>query len=72
MQTNFRLLSVASLTTLAMLTACTKNSVSITFPTNDNTSEVTTHSDDQNSVSDDMDGVANDINVAVESSSSFS
>jgi len=72
MQINFRLLSVATLTTIATLTACTKNSVSIKFPLQDNSNEVSTHSDDQNSVSDDMDGVTNDINVAVESSTSFS
>jgi hypothetical protein len=70
MQLNFRLLSVVTLAAFTTFTACKKEStVSVTL---DGSTEVTTHSDDQSNVSNDMDAVANDVNAAVESSTNFS
>jgi hypothetical protein len=70
MQLNFRLLSVVTLAAFTTFTACKKEST-VSFNL-DGSTEVTTHSDDQSNVSNDMDAVANDVNAAVESSTNFS
>ncbi|MFL5773123.1 MAG: hypothetical protein ACJ75F_08195 [Flavisolibacter sp.] len=66
MQINVRLMSVITLALFTTFTACKKEPI-----TNDS-SEMTTHSEDQSIVSNDMDDIANDVNVALETSSSFS
>jgi hypothetical protein len=68
MQIKFRLLSVIALIVFTSLVSCKKDVV-LKF---DTSTEVQTHSDDQTNVSNDMDDIANDVNVAVESSSTFS
>jgi len=66
MQINVRILSVITLALFTTFTSCKKETVS------NDSSEMTTHSEDQSMVSNDMDDIANDINIAVESSTSFS
>lgn len=66
MQLNFRLLSVLALTLFISFSSCKKES-----SVADNSTEITTHSDDQNRVSGDMDAITNDINLAVEADGSF-
>jgi hypothetical protein len=62
------LLSLAStLFLVAIFTACKKE----TGASNDNTTEASTQSDDQERVSSEVDAVANDADVAVEASTSF-
>lgn len=68
MQMNFRMASVITLALITSFTACKKDEVK-----NDSSStEVTTHSDDQNRVSGDLDDVTNDANLALESDFGFS
>lgn len=67
MQINFRLLSVITLATFTTFTACKKDSK----PT-DSSTELATHADDQNQVSNQMDIVASEASLAIESSSSLS
>ena len=58
----------ASMFLLAVVfTACQKDAVTAT----DYTTETTTHSDDQSRFSNEIDGVANDADAAVEASSGF-
>lgn len=64
---NFRLMSVAALTVLVTFTACKKESTP-----KDNATEVSTHTEDQNYVSNEMDAVVNEANVALENDASFS
>lgn len=64
----FCLMSVIALTVLTTFVACKKDS----DPTTDPDTEMTIHSDDQVRVSNEMDAVANDANIAVESNSTFS
>ena len=68
MQFNFRLLSVITLAAFTTFTACKKESSS----TSDNTEEMTMHSDDQSNISNNMDAVTNEVNLAMESNTSFS
>lgn len=67
MQINFRQLPLMALTVLFCLTACKKDDTP-----NDNTKEVETHSEDQNYVSNEMDALVNEANVALESDANFS
>jgi hypothetical protein len=67
MQMKFRLMSVLALTVFTTFTACKKDSV----PADKPSTELSTHSDDQNEVSNSMDDIANDANLAVESNSFF-
>jgi len=66
MQINVRIMSVLTLALFTTFTACKKETV------NNDSTEMTTHSEDQSMVSNGMDDISNDINVAVESSTSFS
>lgn len=66
MQINVRILSVITLALFTTITSCKKETVS------NDSSEMTTHSEDQSMISNDMDDIANDINLAIESSASFS
>lgn len=69
MKLNFRLVPVITLAVLTTFSSCKKESSK-----DDNTDpaiEVAAHSDDQSSVSDGMDAIANDVNAAVESSADF-
>jgi hypothetical protein len=68
MQTNFRLLPVAALALLATFTSCKKEA----SKTSDSSTELTTHADDQNRVSTQLDAVSNDASLAVESSAAYS
>ena len=68
MQMNLRLVSLLTLTVLFTFTSCKKDDQ----PTTDNKTEVTTHSEDQNRVAGDMDGITNDVNLAIETDGSFS
>jgi len=68
MQMKFRLMSVLTLTIFTTFTACKKDAVSTDKPS----TELATHSDDQNEVSNSMDDVANDANLAVESNAFYS
>jgi hypothetical protein len=67
MKTNFRLLAVASVSLSLVFTACTKPVTEM----QDNKPEQTTHNDDANTVSNEMDAVTNDANIAIESNSYF-
>lgn len=67
MQTNFRLLPVLILALLTTFTACKKDSKPA-----DSTTELATHADDQNRVSSQMDAVASEASLALESSASYS
>ena len=67
MQMNFRLMSILTFTVLFSFTACKKENTST-----ENANEVETHSEDQNYVSNEMDAVINEVNVALESDASFS
>jgi hypothetical protein len=67
MQLNFRLVPVATLALFTTFTACKKESKTST----DNSTELTTHADDQSRVSTQIDAVANDANLALESSAAF-
>ncbi len=67
MQNKLRLLSVVTLALFTTFTACKKEAVS-----SDTSTEITTHAEDQSTVSSDMDAIANDVNVAVESTTNFS
>jgi hypothetical protein len=68
MQLNFRLWSVLGLVLFTTITSCKKDDQSAT----DNTTEITTHSEDQSRVSGDMDEITNDVNIALEADGSFS
>jgi hypothetical protein len=68
MQINFRLLPVLTLAVFTTFTACKKDSK----PATDSTTELATHADDQNQVSNQMDIVANDASMAIESSTTYS
>ena len=70
MQPNFRFLTMAALPVLTVVTACKKDSSQ--QPTNDQNPELTTHSEDANRVSAEMDAVDLDLNYALEANSSFS
>ena len=70
MQFNFRLMSVLTLAVFTTFTACKKED-SKKDNTTDQTTEITAHSDDQSAVSDGMDALATDVDVAVESSTGF-
>lgn len=67
MQINFRLLPVLTLAIFTTFTACKKDSK----PDNSST-ELTTHADDENRVSTQIDAVATDASLAIESSAAFS
>lgn len=67
MKKQIKLLSIAILSVAIAFTACKKE----TSPKNSD-SEISTHSDDQTRFSTDVDAVANDANIALESYSSFS
>jgi hypothetical protein len=69
MQTNFRLLPVLTLALLTTFTACKKED---SKSTTDSSAELTTHADDQNRVSTQLDAVANDASLAIESSAAYS
>ena len=68
MQINFRLMPVITLAVFTTFTACKKEST----PSTDSTTEMATHADDQNQVSGQIDAVANDASLAIESSATFS
>lgn len=68
MQLNFRLLPVLTLAVFTTFTACRKESASLEI---DNTAEIQTHADDESNVSAELDGVANDANIALESDTYF-
>jgi len=70
MQLNFRLMSVLTLAVFTTFTACKKDSKK--DDTTDQSTEITAHSDDQSAVSDGMDALTTDVDVAVESSTGFS
>ena len=69
MQTNFRLLPVITLAVLTGLTACKKEN---SKPPPDSNQQLTTHADDQNRISSQIDAVANDVSFSIESSAAFS
>jgi hypothetical protein len=68
MQINFRLLPVLTLAVFTTFTACKKDSK----PSTDSTTELATHADDQNQVSNQMDIVASEASLAIESSATYS
>lgn len=68
MKTYISFLSVLTLSLLLTVTGCKKEAA----PPEDNTAEVTTHSDDQSLFASEMDAIANDADFALESSVSFS
>jgi hypothetical protein len=68
MQINFRLMPVLTLAVFTTFTACKKDSK----PPADSTAELATHADDQNQVSGQIDAVANDASLAIESSATYS
>jgi len=70
MQLNFRLVPVITLAVLTTFSSCKKES-SKDDNTTDPAIEIAAHSDDENSVSDGIDAIANDVNAAVESSTDF-
>jgi len=67
MQTNFRLMPVLTLAVFTIFTACTKEN-----KPSDPPSELSTHADDQNQISAQIDAVTNDASFAVESAAAFS
>jgi hypothetical protein len=67
MQINFRLLPVFILAVLTTFSACKKDS-----KPDGSTDELSTHADDQNRVSAQIDGVSNDASLAIESSAAYS
>ena len=69
MQTSFRLLPVLTLAVLTSLTACKKED---SKSTQDSQSEMTTHADDQNRVSSQIDAVTNDVSFSFEGSAAYS
>ncbi len=69
MQLTPRLLPVLTLALFATFTSCKKEATTQTD--SDNMVEVQTHTDDQSRVSTDMDDVADDANVALETNTSF-
>lgn len=69
MNKNFRLLPVLTLALFTTFTACKKEAKE---STTDPAAEVQGHTEDQNNVSSQIDGVADDINIAMESNASFS
>ena len=69
MPTNIRLTSVIALSLITIFTACKKDS---TQQNQEPTPELTTHTEDQNRVSTEMDAVNIDLNYALENNSSFS
>jgi hypothetical protein len=66
---NFRPFSFIILSLLFAVSSCKKDSVQVTDPEKD---EMAVHSEDQSKVSGDIDGVTNDLNLAIESYGSFS
>jgi hypothetical protein len=68
MKLKFRLMSVLTLAAIVTFTSCKKDDKNTT----DYSSEVATHSDDQNRISTELDNVANEANVALESDAAFS
>lgn len=66
MQIKFRLMPVLALAFVATFTSCKKESSPA-----DNSAELTAHSDDQKQVSTQIDAVANDASMALESSGAF-
>jgi hypothetical protein len=68
MQFNFRMMPVLTLALITTFAACKKSDSGST----DNSTEATTHADDQNTVSTQFNQVANEINLALESSPSYS
>jgi hypothetical protein len=70
MQLNFRLLSVVALTVFTTFTACKKDSSS--QQQQDPAAQLSSHSDDEARVSSEMDAVNWDMNVALESTATFS
>ena len=69
MQTNFRLLPVITLAVLTGLIACKKEN---SKPAPDSNQQLTTHADDQNRISSQIDAVANDVSFSIESSAAYS
>ena len=68
MQINFRLLPVLTLAVFATFTSCKKDSKPAP---SDSSTELATHSDDQNRVSTQVDAVSNDVNIAIEGSAAY-
>lgn len=67
MQMNFRRLPLLVLTVLICFTACKKEDTP-----KDQENEIATHSEDQNYVSNEMDALVNEANIALENDASFS
>lgn len=67
MQINFRLLPVFTLAVFTTFTACKKDSKPA-----DSTAELATHADDQNRVSTQINAVASEASLAIESSAAYS
>lgn len=68
MKKHIFLLSLFTFSLLLTFTACKKDSSS----DDNNTTEISTHSDDQSQFASEVDAVANDADIALESSTSFS
>lgn len=68
MQLNFRLLPVLTLAFITAFTSCRKESTAEV----DTSNEVKAHNDDQATISTELDGVAADANIALESDAYFS
>lgn len=69
MQLNFRLLPLVTVVLIATFSSCQKEAA--TSPDTDNAAEVKTHTDDQNSVSSELDAIANDANAMLETNTYF-
>lgn len=69
MHFKFRLAAVFTLAIFTTLTSCKKDETS---SNNDPAPEIAAHSDDQNRISGELDAVANDANIALESDAAFS
>src|ERR1700694_3874320 len=70
MKMNFRLMTAATLALVITFASCKKEATPTT--TTDDTTEATTHADDQSTVSSNVDAVTNDADIAIESSANFS
>src|SRR5688572_7672 len=65
---NMKTTTLLAVMTAFILTACTRDNITAT----DYITEITEHADDQSRFSNEIDAVANDVNLAVESSVGFS
>ncbi|OQY93196.1 MAG: hypothetical protein B6D37_12090 [Sphingobacteriales bacterium UTBCD1] len=70
MKTKLPVLAVLALCTALIFNACKKDSSSSSLP--NETTQVSTEADDQTTVSNEVDNAANDVNLMVEASASFS